>query len=33
MSTKKQKRIFKIIVIISGIALLFGAFAPFLIYL
>lgn len=33
MGTKKHKMIFKIIAIVSGIALLVGAFLPFLTYL
>lgn len=33
MQTKKQKKIFKVIVIIAGIALLASSVLPFLIYL
>jgi len=33
MNTKKQRRIFKIIVIIAGLALLASSVLPFLIYL
>jgi len=33
MGTKKHKRIFKILAILAGLALLFGSFLPFLAYL
>jgi hypothetical protein len=33
MITKKQKKLFKVIIIIAGIALLAGSFLPFLAYL
>jgi len=33
MITKKQKRLFKVIIIIAGFALLAGSFLPFLAYL
>jgi hypothetical protein len=33
MITRKQKKLFKVIIIIAGIALLAGSFLPFLAYL